>query len=104
MYFSLDVAGPRGAMDNASAYGAEDCRFDPCRGRVLFRDQWLQLPRSILPHSLDTVLIFFFNPIMLERFPFSAIFFVKKNLLQYVTIALWRKIPMYVASSFSRQK
>ena len=23
----------RGAMDNASAYGAEDCRFDPCRDR-----------------------------------------------------------------------
>ena len=66
-------------MDNASAYGAEDCRFDPCRGRVLFRDQWLQLPRSILPHSLNTVLIFFFNPIILEIFPFSAIFFVKKK-------------------------
>ncbi|KAK6731260.1 hypothetical protein RB195_007621 [Necator americanus] len=27
---------PRGAMDNASAYGAEDCRFESCRGRELF--------------------------------------------------------------------
>uniref|UniRef100_A0A1I7TJA7 Secreted protein n=1 Tax=Caenorhabditis tropicalis TaxID=1561998 RepID=A0A1I7TJA7_9PELO len=27
---------PRGAMDNASAYGAEDCRFESCRGRNFF--------------------------------------------------------------------
>ena len=26
---------PRGATDNASAYGAEDCRFESCRGRYL---------------------------------------------------------------------
>ncbi len=25
-----------GAMDNASAYGAEDCRFDPCLDRFFF--------------------------------------------------------------------
>ncbi len=25
--------GSSGAMDNASAYGAEDCRFDPCLDR-----------------------------------------------------------------------
>ena len=25
-----------GAMDNASAYGAEDCRFDPCLDREIF--------------------------------------------------------------------
>ena len=27
---------PRGPMDKASAYGAEDCKFDPCRGRLTF--------------------------------------------------------------------
>ena len=27
---------PRGATDNASAYGAEDCRFESCRGRLIF--------------------------------------------------------------------
>ena len=35
---------PRGAMDNASAYGAEDCRFDPYRGRYF----WLLFAQSIL--------------------------------------------------------
>ncbi|KAK6731262.1 hypothetical protein RB195_007622 [Necator americanus] len=32
---------PRGAMDNASAYGAEDCRFESCRGRELFAPRLL---------------------------------------------------------------
>ena len=26
---------PRGATDNASAYGAEDCRFESCRGHLI---------------------------------------------------------------------
>ena len=32
---------PRGPMDKASAYGAEDCRFDPCRGRLLFMSSFI---------------------------------------------------------------
>ena len=31
-------------MDNASAYGAEDCRFDPCQDRfVLFLKNFIHL-------------------------------------------------------------
>ena len=31
------LSWPRGAMDNASAYGAEDCRFESCRGRDILQ-------------------------------------------------------------------
>ena len=29
--------GSRGAMDNASDYGSEDCRFESCRDRSFFK-------------------------------------------------------------------
>src|SRR5215510_2351535 len=45
---------PRGAMDNASAYGAEDCRFESCRGRNFCRFSMLPLaPVTHKAHSVD---------------------------------------------------
>ncbi|TKR81571.1 hypothetical protein L596_015422 [Steinernema carpocapsae] len=32
LIYDLFLQWPRGAMDNASVYGTEDCRFESCRG------------------------------------------------------------------------
>ena len=52
---------PRGATDNASAYGAEDCRFESCRGQIIFnsgkkrvRGETKQFVKKVLKRELDT--------------------------------------------------
>ena len=45
----LDNIGTRGAMDNASDYGSEDCRFESCRVRGLV----------FVNYGFDKVLLFF---------------------------------------------
>ncbi len=34
-------------MDNASAYGAEDCRFDPCLDRFFLKIDWKNEPEHL---------------------------------------------------------
>ena len=55
-------------MDKASAYGAEDCRFDPCRGRFNF------FPKL---HYIVDNLIF-------ELLKFGLIFLLRKLTFVYV--------------------
>ncbi|KAK6731282.1 hypothetical protein RB195_007637 [Necator americanus] len=43
---------PRGAMDNASAYGAEDCRFESCRGRELFAPRLFVCQSPLVCHDV----------------------------------------------------
>ena len=53
---------PRGAMDNASAYGAEDCRFESCRGRKSFffktKSSKIEIIKHYFNHHLNPKLAF----------------------------------------------
>ena len=51
------VIAPRGPMDKASAHGAGDCRFEPCRCHIMLFVSILKLTNPMPPFPVRASLI-----------------------------------------------